>query len=494
MQETEEQQYERSRCEKFLQLGLNPYPHKFTTTITFSEFIQKYQNLEKGSHHPESPESVAGRVLEKRIASKKLIFYTVTSNGFKLQYVSSKNEYTNQDKFEIDNEIIHRGDIVGINGFAGKTKNGELSVFASELILLAPCYKFLPKQFFGMSDVEVRMKKRYMDMIANPEVIQTIKTRSKIINEIRSYLNNLDFVEVETPVLSSNFGGAVAKPFITYHNDLDQDMYLRIAPELYLKKLVIGGLDRVYEIGKQFRNEFPSPRHQCEFTSVEFYMTYVDYNDLMLMVEDLLSGIVTKIYNTHIISYANKAIDFTPPFKRINIIDELELQTSKLFNHTDFTSDAFKDFLLDIVDEFNIKCEEPKTIPRLLDKLIGHFIEPQCINPTFLTNHPLVMSPLAKHDRNDSRLSERFELFINGIELANAYTELNNHFTQENAFRVQQIDKGNGDEEIPLPDEDYIEAMRYGLPSTGGCGIGIDRLVMFMTDNMNIREVVTFPL
>ncbi len=494
-QENEEQQYEQSRLNEFNGIQFfNAYPHKFVTTSTFNQYIKKYSHIENGSHHKEIIECVAGRVLQKRIASKKLSFYTVTSNGYNLQYICHSDEYENKDKYTADNDIVHRGDIVGIRGFVGKSKNGELSVFALELVLLTPCYKFLPKQCFGMSDVDTRMKKRYMDMIANPQVIQTFKVRGKVISEIRHYLDSREFVEVETPVLSNNFGGAVAKPFMTYHNDLKQDMFLRIAPELYLKKLVIGGLDRVYEIGKQFRNESISPRHNPEFTSIEFYMAYVDYNDLMLMVEELLSNIVLKIHNSHTIPYADKTLNFTPPFNKIHILDELEKQTNRKFDHVDFASSEFENFLLDICTEFNVKCENPKTIPRLLDSLIGHFIEPQCINPTFLTNHPLIMSSLAKPDRNDSRLSERFELFINGIELSNAYTELNNHISQEKSFRVQQIDKGNGDDEIPLPDEDFIEALRYGLPPTGGCGIGIDRLCMFLTNNANIREVITFPM
>ena len=259
-----------------------------------------------------------------------------------------------------------------------------------------------------------------------------------------------------------------------------------------MKKLVVGGLDRVYEIGKQFRNESIDKSHLPEFTSIEFYMAYIDYHDLMVMVEELLSGLVLKIKGSYKLIYNEKELDFTPPFKRLDIIPELEKCTGKSFQFDDYTTDEFKTFLINLCVENKVVCGEPVTIPRLLDKLIGHFLESQCLNPTFLINHPMVMSPLAKYHRNDKRLSERFELFANEMELSNAFTELNDHVVQANAFRLQQKDKGLGDEEVPLPDESYIDALRFGLPPTGGCGIGIDRLIMILTDSISIREVVTF--
>ena len=271
-------------------------------------------------------------------------------------------------------------------------------------------------------------------------------------------------------------------------------MFMRIAPELYLKQLVIGGLDRVYEIGKQFRNEGLDPFHTPEFSSIELYMAYADYHDLITLVEDLIPRLVLKVTGNYSLNYNGQVLDFTPPFKKIHILDELKKQTGEDFNFDDFSSEEFEDFLNGLCIKHNIVCSAPRTIVRLLDKLIGHFIEPQCINPTFLTNHPLVMSPLAKYDRNNPQLSERFELFVNGMELANAYTELNNHMIQEKMFRMQQKDKNMGDEEIPLPDADYVDALAHGLPPTGGLGIGIDRLIMFLTNNTFIREVIAFPM
>lgn len=497
--ENEELQFEANRLAEFKSMThFNPYPHKFPVTITFEEYIKKYNHVETGSRHKELVEFVAGRITEKRNSGKKLFFYTVSANGFSLQYLADIREYEQPDKFSEINNIIHRGDIVGVRGFVGKSLKGELSIYPLELVLLTPCFKYIPKQIYGLGDIDTRIRKRYLDMIANPKVLQTFKTRSRVISEIRRYLDDRNFVEVETPILSGKFGGAAAKPFKTYHNDLKQDMYMRIAPELYLKQLVIGGLDRVYEIGKQFRNESKTRRHNPEFTSIEFYMAYVDYNDLMDMVEDLLAGLVVRIKYSLDIEYTSNGktviLDFCQPYRRIHVLNELEKQTGKKFAFDDFSSVEFEQFLINICSKFNVECENPKTIPRLLDKLIGHFIEPQCISPTFLTNHPLVMSPLAKADRNDPRLSERFELFVNGIEISNAYTELNNHIIQENAFRLQQKDRGNGDEEIPLPDEDFIDALKYGLQPTGGAGIGIDRLVMFLTNNEFINEVIAFPM
>lgn len=494
--DSEELIYEQNRLGEFSKHpNIDPYPHKFQTTITFEDYILKYNSVETSSRHQGLKECVAGRILEKRNSGKKLYFYTVASNGFTLQYLADIREYEDKDKFLEINNLIHRGDIIGVRGFVGKSMKGELSIYPYELVLLTPCYKLLPKQFFGISDIDTRIKKRHLDMIANPSVIQTLKTRSLIIKEIRKYLDNLNFIEVETPILNSKFGGAVAKPFVTFHNDSKKDMYMRIAPELYLKQLIIGGFERVYEIGKQFRNEKLDRSHSPEFTSIEFYMAYADYHDLIKIAEDLLSGLVLKINGSYLLKYTvdgtDKILDFSPPFKQIHILDELQKQTGEIF---DFASDNFENFLNDLCAIHQIECDNPKTIPRLLDKLIGHFIEPQCINPTFLTNHPLIMSPLAKHDRHNPALSERFELFVNAMELGNSYTESNNHIQQEKAFRSQQNDKGMGDEEIPLPDDDFINALKYGLPPVAGLGFGIDRIVMLLTNSPSIREVITFPM
>ena len=498
---TEIQQFENNRLAEFKSLagyGFNPYPHKFPVTLSFQDYIEKYNHIETGSRHKELVECIAGRVLEKRGNGKKLAFYTVKSNEHTLQYLADKKEYENEDNFTNINNLIHRGDIVGARGFVGKSLKGELSIYPLELVLLSPCYKYLPKQFQGIVDIDIRMKNRHLDMIANPKVIQTFKIRSKVIREIRKFLEDMDFIELQTPVLSNHAGGASAKPFVTKHNDLDQKMYLRIAPELYLKKLVIGGIDRVYEIGPQFRNEKCDGTHNAEFQSLEFYMAYADYNDLFQICEDMLSNIVMKIHNGYQVNYLPMhkteeiTIDFTPPYKKIDIMSELTNLTGATFPK-DLTTEDARLFLDQLCQDLNVDCSNPRTASRLIDKLIGHYLEPQCINPTFLMNHPLVMSPLAKQHRSDPNLTERFELFVCGMELANAYTELNNHITQIERFTYQQVERFQGDDEAQSIDEGFVDALRYGLPPCCGFGCGIDRIVMFLTNNNSIREVIPFP-
>jgi lysyl-tRNA synthetase, class II len=474
--------------------GVNPYPHKFETTMTFSSYITEYNSIDSGTRFPDLKESLAGRVLEIRDASSKLIFMTLFSSNQKVQFVFSKELYDTPDTFN-DVKKIHRGDIIGVNGFVGKSKHGELSLFANNFVILTPCLDVLPKGHFGLSDNV--LKRRYLDMIVNQQVGNTLQIKSQVINYIRDYLNKLEFTEVFTPILQNKAGGANAKPFKTHHNDLNADMVLRIAPELYLKQLVVGGMDRVYEIGQQFRNESIDRTHNPEFLSLEFYMAYTDYNDLMSMCEVLLSGIVFKIKGNYIVEYFNEKlnetlkINFTPPFKRIDFMKELEQHLGKFPD--DYSSDEMLIFLKESCETHNIVCEYPQTISRLLDKLAGHFLESQCMNPTFLINHPLIMSPLAKFHRDDPRITERFELFCNYFELCNAYTELNDPFIQRHTFEKQMEDKKNGDDEAQEIDNEFISALEFGLPPCGGFGLGIERLIMLLTNKPFIRDVISFP-
>lgn len=497
---TEEEVYRNARLKQIndlQQAGNNMYPHKFETTLTFPEYRKRYENLEVGSRHHEFVECIAGRAQEKRGSGNKLVFYTVFSDGVSIQYLCDRREYANPDKFTEDNDLIHRGDIVGVRGFAGKSLKGELSIYVLELKLLAPCLKFLPKLAFGLTDPEIRARKRYFDMIANHDVRDVFIIKSKIFGQIRRYLDDRGFIEVHTPILSLNAGGASAKPFITHHNDLDQSMFLRIAPELYLKQLVVGGLNRVYELGPQFRNESIDPSHNPEFSSLEFYMAYADYNDLFTMCEELFSAIVFSIHGTLKLKYKplNRdeiTIDFTPPYKRIDMISELEKRTGKLFPK-DLSSESTRDFFDDLCTTLHVECGSPRTTARLIDKLVGYFIEPDCQNPTFIMNQPLIMSPLAKQHREFPQLTERFELFIAGMELANAYTELNDPQIQRSRFEEQAKAKSAGDDEAQAIDEPFIDSLEYGLPPTGGFGLGIERLVMLLTDRNTIRDVLTFP-
>ena len=470
----------------------NPYPHKFHITKTFEEYINAYKDIDSGSRLVEVKESISGRVMEIREAGSKLMFFTVYSMNQNLQYIFSKEFYTGADFAELKN--ISRGDIVGVCGFVGKSKHGELSLFANTFQILTPCLHVLPKSYFGINEEN---SYRYMDMVVNQQIGTTLQVKSKVIKFIRNFLDQMQFTEVFTPVLQDRPGGANAKPFKTHHNDLNRDMVMRIAPELFLKQLVVGGMDRVYEIGQQFRNEAIDRTHNPEFLSLEFYMAYADYNDLITICEELLSTLVFYIKGKYRFEYFNEKLnrnvnlDFTPPFKRIDFMKELETHIGKF--PQDYESDDMVTFLNNSLNSNQIECEAPRTISRMLDKLAGHFLESQCESPTFLINHPLIMSPLAKFHREDSRITERFELFCNYFELSNAYTELNDPFIQRATFEKQMEDKKNGDEEAQEIDEEFISSLEFGLPPTGGFGLGIERLVMLLTNKPFIRDVLSFP-
>ena len=357
----------------------------------------------------------------------------------------------------------------------------------------------LPNEHFGVVDKEIRYGQRYLDLMINNDIRNIFITRSQVTSYLRRFLEDRNFIEVETPVLINKVGGATAKPFKTFHNAMKQEMSLRIAPELYLKQLVIGGLDRVFEIGKQFRNESIDLTHNPEFTSCEFYMAGADYNDLMKITEEFMSGLCHKIHGKYEIDYQGTKINFAPPYRTIDMMSELRTILREKLNDYEFefpidlSSDITIDLLKNVCSKLNVKCPEPHTASRLIDRLVGEYIEPQCISPTFIINHPLVMSPLAKSHRDDKYLTERFELFINGKEICNAYTELNDPIVQKERFMESQKDKSKGDDEVPPTDMEFVTALEYGLPPTGGWGIGIDRLVMFLTDNDSIREVILFP-
>jgi len=490
--------------------GDNPYPHVFKPTITFAEYISRFEGtISTGEHDASKIFSMAGRVFLKRAAGK-LFFYTMESNGRQVQFMANyqytdyakKQENDNEDdkvaRFKTAFREINRGDIIGVTGFVGKSGKGELSLLIQNFQILTPCLKFLPKDVYGLVDIDVRYHKRYLDMIVNRNVRTTLIKRSQIIKFIRNYLDSMDFVEVETPILWPESGGASAKPFITRHNDMDTDVFMRVAPELFLKELVVGGLDRVYEIGKQFRNESIDLTHSPEFTSLEFYMAYADYNDLMLTTEDMLSKLVFKIKESYSATFKTleeetKTFDFTPPFARIDIMPELTKATGVEFPDDLMTEEA-RLFLKKTCEDLRIECVPPHTSARLLDKMIGHYLEPRCNNPTFLINHPRIMSPLAKLHRDNPQLTERFELFVGGTELCNAFTELNDPVVQKENFSSQMKDKALGDVEAQSTNDVFVDALKYGLPPTAGFGMGIDRLVMFMTNNCSIREVQTFPI
>ena len=505
VKELNPREYYKNRVQVIQELKNNkeyfPYPHKFNTTHTVVELRKEFDTVCKEKNKFTDTEvSVAGRVYSIRAAGKYLVFIDLFADAEKIQVLGNKNSYKNDEQFDKLKDIIKRGDIIGVRGKIGRSKTGELSVEPTFMQLLSPCLHMLPKSSskttHALTDHETRYRQRYLDLIANQESREIFITRSKIVSYLRHLLGERDFLEVETPILCMKLGGATAKPFKTKHNSLNMDMTMRVAPELFLKNCVVGGLNRVFEIGKNFRNEGIDPTHNPEFTSCELYWAFADYKDLIKMTEELICKIVMKVKGTYKfkIQKGDKEveIDFSPPWKQISVVEELEKILETTFP-TNYTSEEARKFFDDLCVKNEVECSSPRTQARLIDSLIAHYLEPKCINPTFLMEQPQVMCPLAKYHRSKPGLTERFEVFINEKEYINAYTELNDPFVQLEQFELQQKAKDLGDEEANDVDHHFIKCLEHALPPTAGWGLGIDRLCMLLTNKQNIQEVILFP-
>ncbi|KAJ9508708.1 hypothetical protein QJQ45_028002 [Haematococcus lacustris] len=469
-------------------------------TMSVPDYIAKYDSLEPGAHLTDVEVSLAGRISNKRASGPKLLFYDLHGEGRKVQVMAdARSSELDLPGFQATHNETKRGDIVGVVGCPGKSKKGELSIFPKSFQVLSPCLHMPPKAHFGLKDQETRYRQRYLDLICNHDVRNIFFARAEVIRSVRRYLDTRGFLEVETPMMNMIPGGAAARPFITYHNDLSMQLYMRVAPELFLKQLVVGGIERVYEMGRQFRNEGIDLTHNPEFTTCEFYMAYADYHDLMEMTEEMVCEIVMAVKGTLKVQYhANGLdqppieIDFSRPWRRISMVSGLQ-EALGVTLPTDLEAPETRQVLLDLCTKHNVNCPAPHTPARLLDKLVGEFLEEQCVNPTFICDHPQLMSPLAKWHRNLPGMTERFELFVNKKELCNAYTELNDPVRQRELFQDQAGAKAEGDDEAMFVDETFCTALEYGLPPTGGWGMGIDRLTMLLTDTINIKEVLLFP-
>ncbi|KAJ2673748.1 hypothetical protein IWW42_002160 [Coemansia sp. RSA 1085] len=489
------------REHEFKALGISPYPryteppagHPLVSHITVHS--RWGQAMDNGAKLTNVQLTVQGRVVSKREASKKLFFFDIEQDKQTVQVVMSQARYTGDTaQFRKLNRALMVGDIVRVSGFVGKTNTGETSVFATMLPeLLAPCLRPIPLRS-GLVDSEKRFRNRHLDLLVNPQAKHALQTRSRVLRHIRQFLDTRQFTEVETPILSPSVGGASARPFATQSVAFDKTaLYMRVAPELYLKQLVIGGFDRVYEIGKQFRNEGIDADHNPEFTTCEFYMAYAGLEDLMQMTEDLLREMARDIAGSTVLSLPDSttSIDLGPPFSRIDVTQRLREHVPELPAILD---EGSLPALQKILAKRQIPAVQPHTVPRLLDRLIGHYIEPGCVQPTFLYGHPAIMSPLAKCTSEEQSAAARFELFVNGKELVNAYEELNDPNLQREKFRAQAVERDQGDLEVPLPDSAFCDALETGLPPTAGWGMGVDRVVALLAQVAHLRETIAFPI
>ncbi|WP_082235802.1 lysine--tRNA ligase [Halobacillus massiliensis] len=482
----DQMQVRREKLNSYKEKGLDPFGSKFERTALAEELKAQYDEFSKEElEEKQAPATVAGRIMTKRGKGKAGFAHIQDLSGQIQLYV--RKDAIGEDAYEIF-KSADIGDIVGVSGEMFKTNVGELSVKANEFQILTKSLRPLPEKFHGLKDVEQRYRQRYLDLITNPDSRDTFVLRSKIIQSMRRYLDGLGFLEVETPMMHSIPGGASARPFVTHHNALDMELYMRIAIELHLKRLIVGGMEKVYEIGRVFRNEGVSTRHNPEFTMIELYEAYADYHDIMSLTEELIAHIAKDVLGTSKVEYNGEEIDLEPKWTRLHMVDAV-----KEYTGVDFWQQMSDDEAKALAKEHGIEIKDTMAFGHIVNEFFEQKVEEKLIQPTFVYGHPIEISPLAKKNPEDPRFTDRFELFIVGREHANAFSELNDPIDQRERFEGQLKEREEGNDEAHLMDEDFLESLEYGMPPTGGLGIGIDRLVMLLTNSASIRDVLLFP-
>ena len=477
----EQMQVRIDKMHKIEEHGWKPFGYRFLYTHRAADIAAQFDELSE----KETEVKMAGRIMAIRGHGKTCFMDMQDKTGRIQVYV--RKDVIGEENYALI-KLMDIGDTVGITGTAFRTHMGELSIKANSVEMLSKSLRPLPEKWHGLKDVETRYRQRYVDLIVNPEVRDTFVKRSQIIRSVREVLDSHDFLEVETPILNTIAGGAAARPFISYHNALDMQVYMRIAPELYLKRLIVGGMDRVYEMGRVFRNEGIDNRHNPEFTSVEIYQAFADYRDMMDLTEEVVVKTAEKVLGTTTINYEGTTIELASPWKRMSMIEAVKEYSGK-----DFTNVTDLEEARAIAKELNVAVEPSFGIGKIINACFEEYVEDKLIQPTFITGHPKEISPLAKSNPENPELTDRFEAYIYGREICNGFTELNDPIDQKERFLKQVEERANGDEEANMMDEDFVNALEYGLPPTGGLGIGIDRLVMFLTNSSTIRDVLFFP-
>jgi len=476
---SEQMKVRREKMQGLITKGMEPFGDKYELTHHAQEVVDRFLELEN------QKVSIAGRMMSVRGHGKASFANLMDISGRIQLYF--RQDVIGEEAYEIFNEL-DIGDIIGVTGRVFKTKRGEISVEVNTFTLLTKSLRPMPEKWHGLKDMETRYRQRYLDLIANPEVRDVFVVRSKIIRALRRYLDDLDFLEVETPVLHPIAGGAAAKPFVTHHNALDMDMYLRIAPELYLKRLIVGGFEKVYELGRVFRNEGISYKHNPEFTMIELYQAYANYEDGMRLTEEVIAHVAQEVLGSTRINYEGQEIDLAPPWKRISMLDAIQEQTG-----VDFRDVTSLDKAVAIAKELGLAVEKGAGIGNIINAAFEEFVEPTLIQPTFIMDHPVEISPLAKRKASSPAFTDRYEAFVFTREIANGFSELNDPIDQKGRFLSQVSQRESGDDEAHMMDEDFVTALEYGLPPTAGLGIGVDRLVMLLTNAHSIRDVILFP-